>query len=191
MRRIRRRPATSRPRRRAAAPSPGPPPPSRPTRRDGPSPTPSSSPSTHDLDPERLLVVGTGRVHEPVDRPVAGPALGELLEAALRALEAADRGLGDELGVGQADDPVADRLEAEVEVERAGDGLEGRREERRAAAAAALGLTLAEEEVRRRGRSGRPAGRARWSRRSPRGGRSGSPRRRRGDGRRAPRRWPG
>ena len=165
--------------RRAAGPSPGRPPRSRPTRRDGPSPTPSSSPSTQTSIRNELLVVGPGRVDEPVRRPVAGPALGVLLEPALGALERADRRLGVELRVGQPDEPVADRLEAEVEVERARDGLEGRREERRPPPAAALAPRPRRAGGTRRGRSGRRGGPARRSTRWPRGGRTGRPRRRR------------
>ena len=91
---------------------------------------------------------GPDRVDQPVRRPFAGPTLGVLLEPALGALERADRRLGGELRVGQRDQPVADRLEAEVEVEGAGDRLERRGEERRPATAAALRLALAEQERR-------------------------------------------
>ena len=54
---------------------------------------------------------------------------------------------GDELGAGQPDQPVADRPEPEIEIERPGDGLEGRRQQRGSATAAALGLALAEHQV--------------------------------------------
>ena len=50
-------------------------------------------------------------------------------------------------GVGQPDQPVADGPEPEIEIERAGDGLEGRRQEQGSATAAALGLALAEHQV--------------------------------------------
>ena len=53
-------------------------------RRDGPSPTPERLPVDPDLDPEELLVVGTGRVDDPVVGTRAGAALGVLLQAALR-----------------------------------------------------------------------------------------------------------
>ena len=52
----------------------------------------------------------------------------------------------------QREDPVAGGLPAEVEVDRADERLERRGEQRRPDAAAALGLALAEQEVRRRGR---------------------------------------
>ena len=49
-------------------------------------------------------------------------------------------------GSASRDQPVADRLEPEIEIQRAGDGLEGGGQQRRPAAAAALGLALAEQE---------------------------------------------
>ena len=52
----------------------------------------------------------------------------------------------DELRTGQPDQPVADGLEPEIEVQGAGDGLEGGGQQRRPATAAALGLALAEQE---------------------------------------------
>ncbi len=100
-----------------------------------------------DLDPERLLVVRPAGIDDVVGRPLAGRPLGEFLEAALGALEGADRCLRRQLGVGQRDQPVADRAEPEVEIEGAGDGLEGRRQEQGPPTPAALGFTLAEHQV--------------------------------------------
>ena len=124
-----------------------------------------------DLDPERLLVVRSAGIGQVVGRPLTGRPLGEFLEAALGALERADRCLRRQLGAGQPDQPVADGLEPEIEIEGPGDGLEGRRQQQGSATAAALGLALAEHQVGRRARSGRPVGRARSTTRSRRGGR--------------------
>ena len=93
-----------------------------------------------------------------------------------------------ELRSGQLDQPVADRLEAEVEVERPDERLERRREQRRPAPAAAPGLALAEQQRRAEvDPPGQPR-QARSSRRSRRGAPTGRPRRRRDGGCTAPRR---
>ena len=132
-------------------------------RRDGPSPTPSVRPLDDDLDPELLLVVGPDRLDQPVQRPLAGGPLGVLLEPALGALERRDREVRGELLRGQLVDPVARGVPAEVEVDRADEGLERRRQQRRPDAPAALGLALAEQEERAEvepGRQAREPGRA-------------------------------
>ena len=84
------------------------------------------------------------------------------------------------LRLGQLDEPVANGIQAEIEVERARNGLEGRRQERRPATAAALCLALAEQQDTGRDRSGPPAGRDRRWTRSRRGAPTGTPRRRSG-----------
>ena len=144
-----------------------------------------------DLDAERLLVVGPGRVHEPVRRPVAGMSLGVLLEPALGTLERDDRRFGDQLGRRQAHDPVTDRPGSRDR------GRAHPRPPRTSMRGATAGADrCAAPHPRReaetsRGRSGSRPGRDRSSRRSRRGGRSGTPRPRRDGERRAPRRWPG
>ncbi len=160
-------------------------------RRDGPS-TDAKPLAVHPhLDAERLFVIGPARVHEPVRRPVAGMPLGVLLEPALRALERDDRRLGDELGGGEAHDPVADRPKAEIEVQGAGDRLERRGQEQTAGAGRCGAPRLRRAAGTTRGRSARQAGRAPWSTRSPRAWRSGSPRPRPDGDRRGPPRWRG
>ena len=111
------------------------------------------------------------RIGQPVRRPLAGPALGELLEPALGALERADRRLGGEFRVGQPDQPVPDRLVPEIEIERARDRLERGGQERRPATAAALRLALAEQE---RGAEVEPAGEAGQAGRRHDGGAAGA-----------------
>ena len=66
-------------------------------RRDGPSPTPSTSPSTQTSIRNDVSWSGPVASTSRYDGPVAGPALGVLLEPALGALERADRRLGAEL----------------------------------------------------------------------------------------------
>ena len=145
-----------------------------------------------DLDPERLLVVRarsrrragtTGR--SPVRRWVySWSRLLGLLSAPIGASASSS-------GVGQLDEPVADRRRTRDR------GRARRRRPRtsRPGATAGAGRCAAPRPRRAGGRAevdaGRPAGPARSSTRSRRGGRSGSPRRRRGGGRTAPRRWPG
>ena len=63
------------------------------TRRDGPSPTPRTSPATVTSIRNDSLVVGPGRLDEPVDGPVAGRPLGVFLEPALGALQGTDRAI--------------------------------------------------------------------------------------------------
>ena len=108
-------------------------------------------------------MVRPGRIEESIRRPSTAAALGELLEAALGALERPDRGLGRELRISQPDQPVADGIEAEVEIERARHRLEGGCEERRTTATTALRLTLAERqrlpEIEAGGEPGKTGGR--------------------------------
>ena len=86
-----------------------------------------------DLDPEALLVVGPDGLDQPVERPVAGRALGVLLEPALGALERRQRRLGGQLELRPARRIQSPRgVPAEVEVDRADERLERGREERRA-----------------------------------------------------------
>ena len=158
-------------------------------RRDGPSPMPSRSPATQTSIRNDFSWSGPLESARSVRRPFAGGPLGELLESALGALERADRCLRGELGGGEADQPRAHGLEAEIEIERAGDGLEGRRQEQRAATAAPLATRPRRASGTRRGRSGRPVGRGRSTTRWRHAGRSSSPRHRRGGGYTAPRRW--
>ena len=82
-------------------------------------------------------------------------------------------------------------VEPEVEVEGARDRLEGRGQERRAGAGRCAALRPRRAAGTSRGRCGRPAGRARSSRRWPRGGRQVALVVARDGGRTAPRRWPG
>ena len=145
-----------------------------------------------DLDPERLLVVGPGRVDEPVRR--AGSPVRRWVYSWSRLLGLFSAPIGasaDSSGSASSTSQSRTGVEAEVEVERAGHGLERRREERRAAAAAALRLALAEQQDSPRSMPAGQPGEARSSTRSRRGGRTGRPRRRRDGGRTAPRRWPG
>ena len=101
-----------------------------------------------DLDPELLLVVGSDRLDQPVERPLAGRPLGVLLEPALGALERRDRVVGGQLLRRQLVDPVARGVPAEVEVDRPDEGLERGRQQGRPDAAAALRLAFAEQQVR-------------------------------------------
>ena len=113
-------------------------------------------PVDRDLDPERASR-GPGPVASTsaVVRPLAGRPLGVLLEPALGALERR-RSARPPASSGAASARSQSRaaVAAEIEVERADERLERRREQRRPAPAAALGLALAEQQVRRRGRSG-------------------------------------
>ena len=93
-------------------------------RRDGPSPTPSSWPSTQTSIRNDFSWSGPGRVEQPVRRPLARVPLGVLLEPALGALQGADRQLGGELGSASPTSQSRTGAKPEVEVERAGDGLE-------------------------------------------------------------------
>ena len=78
-------------------------------------------------------------------------------------------------GSARLDEPVADRLEPEIEVERAGDAPRTPRRGATAGAGRCAATRLRRAAGTSRGRSGRRAGRDRWSRRSRRGGRSGTP----------------
>ena len=95
-------------------------------------------------------MVRTGRLEEAVLGSRPGAALRVLLESTLGALERGQRGLQDELRIRQVDQPVADRLEPEVQVQRPGQGLERRGQERRPTATTTLRLALA------RGTAARP-----------------------------------
>ena len=110
------------------------------------------------LDPELLLVVRADGLDEPVGRPLAGGPLGVLLEPALGALERGHREVGRQLLGGHLVDPVARDVPAEVEVDRADQRLERRREQRRPHAPAALRLALAEQQERAEVDAGREAG---------------------------------
>src|SRR5262249_6736857 len=89
-------------------------------------------------------MVRSGGVDDAVLRARPGPALGELLEPALGALQARNRGNARDLGVGQGRQPVPRAVIAELEVEGAGESLERRCQDRWSTAAASLGLALAE-----------------------------------------------
>ena len=131
------------------------------TRRDGPSPTPSTSPSTQTSTRNDFSWSGPDRLDDPVVGPLAGSALGVLLQPALRALEREDRRLQRSAPARPA--PISqsrDGVVAEVEVERAGERLERRRR----AATAGAGRCAATRPRRAAGtgpRSMRPARRAR------------------------------
>ena len=82
------------------------------------------------LDPKQLVVVGPARVDEPVGRSLAVGSLGVLLEPALGALQAREGRVARQLRLGLLEEPVADHVVAEVEVDRPDQGLEARGEER-------------------------------------------------------------
>jgi hypothetical protein len=109
---------------------------------------PQHPPADRDLDPELLLVIGPDGLEQPVDGPVPGRSLGVLLEPALGALEARQRHVLGQLGLGPGLDPVTGERPAEVEVDRAHQRLEGGREQRRPDPAAAHCLALAEQQER-------------------------------------------
>src|SRR4029079_18462995 len=98
------------------------------------------------LDLEQLLVIGPGGVDHVVLRPRAGLALGELLEAALRALQGGDRGVGGDLGPGKLGQTIPRPIEADLEIERARRCLERGGEYRGPAPPAALRLALPQEQ---------------------------------------------
>lgn len=92
-------------------------------------------------------MIGTAHVDEAVCRALAGPPLGQLLEAALGALERGRRGIGRDLGAGKRPQPGARRLPAAIEEDRRGERLERRGEQGRPSAAATERLALPQEEV--------------------------------------------
>ena len=144
-----------------------------------------------DLDPELLLVVGPGRLEQPVLGPLAGRRWVYSCSRLLGLLSDSTGASSDELGLGQLDG--ASRGPARSR----GRGRARRPAPRttRRGATGDAGRCAAPRPRRgagtARGRAGRRAGRGRRSRRSPRGARTGRPRRRRGGGRTAPRRWRG
>ena len=79
----------------------------------------------------------------PIVRAI-GQALGSLLELALGAFKASHRRVGGELRGSYRADPVTGNIEAKVQVDGPGHGLERGRQERRPMPATALGLTLAQ-----------------------------------------------
>ena len=156
-------------------------------RRDGPSPTPSTRPSTTTSirncfswsGPTASSSRYSGR--SPVVRWVCSWSrlLGLLSVVSAESAESSS--------AAQRWIQSARRVPAEVEVDGADERLEGRGEQRRAHAAAALGLALAEEQERARGPAARRGAPGRACSRSPRGARKARPRRRPGGAGRAPR----
>ena len=134
------------------------------TRRDGPVPTPSARPSTTTSTWNCFSWSGPVDVDDAVLGPRPGPALGELLEPALRALQAASTGASIAIsGRGEVQRASrGSRSKPELEVERpptSASNVEARIDG--AAPAAALGLALAEEQVAAEVDPVRPAGPAR------------------------------
>ena len=72
-----------------------------------------------------LVVVRAFSPHDAIGRGQAGPGVGRLLESALGRHVAGRRSTGLELRAGDLEQPVARRLQAGVEEERADDRLEG------------------------------------------------------------------
>ena len=105
------------------------------------------APAHRHLDAEAPLVIGPRDLHEAVLGTLAGPALRQLLEPALGALEGSRRGLRGQLGRGEAGEPGPRRAPAPVEEDGGGDGLQRGGEQDRPGAAAALRFPLAQEQV--------------------------------------------
>src|SRR4029079_2128826 len=113
-----------------------------------PLPDPERPAVDPDLDPEELLVVRAAGVEDAVVGPGSGPSLGVLLEAALGALQQEARRVVRELRLGERRQPGLRRVPAQVEVDRPGQRLEPRGEQRRPAATAPLGPALAQDQRR-------------------------------------------
>jgi len=92
-------------------------------------------------------MVRPDRLEQPVVGSRAARPLGLLLKPALRALQRDRRECCVDLGRGDADQPLARGVPAEVEQDRAGESLEARRQDRRPAPPRAGRLALAEGEV--------------------------------------------
>jgi hypothetical protein len=103
--------------------------------------------SHRDLHDKAPLVIGAGDLHEAILGSCAGPALGQLLEPALGALERARRGVGGQLRRREARQPAAHRLPASVEEDGRGDRLEPGRKQDGPATTAPLLLAFAEQQV--------------------------------------------
>ncbi len=105
------------------------------------------SPADCHFHPEHLVVVRAHRVDQVVLRPLAGEALGELLETALGTLEGSERTIARQLRSGQSGHEGAGRLVPEIQVQSADQRFEGRGQEAGPSTSATLGFAFAEQQV--------------------------------------------